>query len=71
MKHLNGWEMTRELKNCKVKVMSFSGATADCMTDYMKPSLRENPNHFILHVGTNDLISNNSAKCIADLLLKK
>ena len=70
-KHLNGWEMTRELKNCKVKVMWFSGATADCMTDYMKPSLRENPNHFILHVGTNDLISNNSAKCIAESIIEK
>ena len=22
---------------------------------YLKPSLRENPDHFILHVGTNDL----------------
>ena len=71
VKHLNGWEMTRELKNCKVKVMSFSGATADCMTDYMKPSLRENPNHFILHLGTNDLISNNSAKCIAESIIEK
>ena len=71
VKHLNGWEMTRKLKNCKVKVMSFSGATADCMTDYMKPSLRENPNHFILNVGTNDLISNNSAKCIAESIIEK
>ena len=51
--------------------MSFSRATADCMTDYMKPSLRENPNHFILHVGTNDLISNNSAKCIAESIIEK
>ena len=24
------------------------------MKDYMKPSLRENPDHFILHLGTND-----------------
>ena len=71
VKHLNGWEMTREIKNCKVKVMSFSGATVDCMTDYMKPSLRENPDHFIFHVGTNNLNSNVSARCIAESIVEK
>ena len=28
------------------------------MTDYVKPSVRRMPDHFILHVGTNDLVSN-------------
>ena len=27
------------------------------MTDYVKPSVRSSPDHFILHVGTNDLLS--------------
>ena len=26
------------------------------MNDYMKPSLQKDPNHLILHVGTNDLV---------------
>ena len=35
------------------------------MKDYMKPSLRENPDHFILHVGTNDLNTGRSPELIA------
>ena len=41
------------------------------MKDYTKPSILENPDHFILHVGTNDLNTKRSprliAKSIADL----
>ena len=37
----------------------------------MKPSLHENPDHFVLHIGTNDLNSDRSpeliAKSIADM----
>ena len=43
MKRVNGWEISRKLKNCRFKVISFSGATAQCMADYAKPSLRDNP----------------------------
>ena len=39
----------------KVYAKQFSGARTKCMKDYMKPSLQENPYHFILHEGTNDL----------------
>ena len=35
------------------------------MKDYMKPSLRENPDHFILNVGTNDLNTERSPELIA------
>ena len=60
-KLLNGWEMAKKLEaNCKVFVKTFSGATVSCMGDYMKPSLRNPPDHFILHVGTNDLGSDKS-----------
>ena len=31
----------------------------------MKPSLRSTPKHFILHVGTNDLNSNQTSEVIA------
>ena len=44
------------------------------MADYMKPSIRVKPNHFILHAGTNDLNSNRPpdeiAKAIIDLALE-
>ena len=37
---------------------SFPGATAQHMADYMKPYIWAKPNHFVIHVGTNDLNSN-------------
>ena len=33
----------------------FPGALTPCIIDYMKPWIRAKPNHFVLHVGTNDL----------------
>ena len=73
VKHLNGWEMSKKLNaNCKEFVKTFSGATKTCINDYVKPSVRSNPDHFILHVGTNDLSSDKSseeiARSIIDLL---
>ena len=54
VKHINGWEISKRLQSgCKVYVKQFSGTRTKCMKDYMKPSLRGNPDHFILHVGTN------------------
>ena len=56
VKHINGWEISKLLQfDCKEYVKQFSDATTKCMKGYMKPSLRENPDHFILRVGTNDL----------------
>ena len=66
VKHLNGWEMSKKLNaNCKVFVKTFSGAKTTCMHDYVKPSVRNSPDHFILHVGTNDLSSDKSPEEIA------
>ena len=36
-----------------------------CMKDYVKPSLRNTPNHFILHVGKSKLNSNQTSEVIA------
>ena len=41
-----------------VKVRSFSSAKVRCMYDHVKPGIRDfNPEHTILHVGTNTLNS--------------
>ena len=74
IKHVDGWEISRRLQgNCKVYVKHFSGAKTKCMKDYIKPLLRENSDHYILHVGTNDLCLDRSpeliAKSIIDLAL--
>ena len=66
VKHINGWGMAKKVNtDCKVFVKSFSGATTQCMVDDMKPSIRTQPDHFILHVGTNDLTSNTPSDEIA------
>ena len=49
--------MSKMLNNKhKVFVRSFSCAKTTCMRDYVKPCLRENnPEHVVLHMGTNNL----------------
>ena len=54
VKHLHGWELSKKMKNCKVYVRSVPFAKVQCMNDYKKPSMRDEPDHFIAHVGTND-----------------
>ena len=67
VKHTEGWEISNKLKNeHKVFVRFFSSAKVKCMKDYVKPCIRENePDHIILHVGTNNLSSEQSAERIA------
>ena len=61
VKHLNEWEMSKKLNgNCKVFVKTFSGAKTTSTHDYLKPSVRGSSDHFIFHVGTNDLSSDKS-----------
>ena len=65
VKHSNRLEVSKRLQSdCKVYVIQFSGARTKCIKDYVKPSSRENPDHFILHVGTNDLIMERSPELI-------
>ena len=56
-------------KIAKTYVKSFSGAEIRDMQDYVKPTLRENPDQIIVHVGTNDLASNKRPKQIAESII--
>ena len=70
IKHVNGWKISRKLqRNCKVYVKHFSGAKTKCMKDYIKPSQRENSDHYILHVRTNDLCLDRSPQLIAKSII--
>ena len=71
VKNINGWSISEILKkNHNVYVRSFSGSKVRCMVDYAKPCIRENdPDHIILHVGTNDLNSENNAEQISKSIL--
>ena len=66
VKKLNGYLLTGEIRHKHlVKVPSFSGAKISCMTDHVKPTLRDiNPNLIVLHAGTNDLRTENTASQI-------
>ena len=64
--------MTRKLNHkCLAKVPPFSLAKVRCMHDYVKSSVRDfNPDHIILHCGTNDLRSERTASQIARLIME-
>ena len=71
---MNDYEITKKLDICKVYVKSFSGAKKKCMEDYAQPTLRTNPDHIVILVGTNDLSSKKESaeisSVIVDLALK-
>ena len=69
LKHVEGYEISKSLENCKTYVKSFSGAKIRDMQDYVKPTIRENPAQIILHVGTNDLASNKHPEQIAESII--
>ena len=68
VKKLNDYLLTGETKHKHlVKVRSFSEAKISCMTNHVKPTLRDiNLGHIILHSGTNDLRTENTASQIAN-----
>ena len=54
LKNLQGRKISR---STKVKVSSFPGSTTMDMRDHIKPTLRQNPDAIVIHVGTNSLRS--------------
>ena len=66
---MQGYEISKSLGNCKTYVKSFSGAKIRDMQDYVKPTLRDNPDQIIVHVGTNDLASNKRPEQIAESII--
>ena len=63
LKNVEGYNITKMLKyRQSVKVRPFLSAKTRCMSDHVKPTLRdENPDHVIIHVGTNSLVSDQTA----------
>ena len=72
VKKVNGFFMTKDIKHkYLVKVRSFSSAKTRCMHDHVKPTIRDfNPEHIIIHVGTNDLNSEKTASQIATSIIE-
>ena len=70
VKHLNGYDISRQIENCRVYVKGFPGAKTECMKDYAQSTTRENPNHILIHVGTNDLPSRRQPDVIAEDIIQ-
>lgn len=67
VKDVKAFKMKKSVnKGDKLYVKSFPGATTNCMSDYIKPSLRYNPDLVIIHCGSNDLRSQKTPNIIAD-----
>ena len=67
VKQIYRWEINQKINNKhKVFVRCFSGAKATCMRDCTELCPKENnPEHIVLHVGTNDLPSEKPVDSIA------
>ena len=72
VKKVNGFHLTKHIRHkYLVKVRSFSSAKTRCMHDHVKPTMRDfDPEHVIIHVGTNDLNSNKTASQIANSIVE-
>ena len=70
IKNIDGFKMKQGMESKdRIYVKTFPGAKIECMEDYVKPSLKYNPNVFLLHVGTNDLRSEKSPVDIGNDIL--
>ena len=69
IKHVKGYTISSLLDNCKVCVKDLPGARVRFTQDYVRPTLRENPDHIIIHIGTNDLASNTPAEKVAESII--
>ena len=71
VRKINDYHMTKDLHHrFLVKVRPFKTAKIVDMVDHVKPTLRDfDPDWIILHVGTNDLNSSNTASQIAKSLI--
>ena len=56
-------EQLQSIREC------FSGAKIKCMEDYAQPTIKTNPDHIVIHVGTNDLLSKKESAEISSAIL--
>ena len=56
--------------NERLFVKSFSGATVEDMSDYVRPTIRREPDMIILHAGTNDLRGEKTPDNIASDIMR-
>ena len=50
VKHVNGWQLSKSLRNEKESVKSFSGGTTKQMLTFVKPTIEENPDFMMMKI---------------------
>ena len=58
IKHVKSYSLSKSLDSYKVYVKDFPGARVKCMQGYVRPTIRQNPDHIILHAGMKELTTN-------------
>ena len=70
IKNVDGWRLNRKMKSV-ISVRSISGATAKAVKHHVMGCVEdESPDTILLHHGTNDLRSEESAEKIASNIIK-
>ena len=64
IKNVNGYDVTGKTEQCRVYIRPSLDAKVRFMEDYIKPVIRDNPDHVIFHIVTNDVPSDKSAEDI-------
>ena len=70
IKNINGYELSNQAKRVKIYVKSYSGSKIRWMEDHAKPTSRTDPDHIILHVGTNNLPTRKNTDEIAKSIVQ-
>ena len=63
------WKMRKLIPQNNVHLKCFPGATTSDMADYIRPTMRREPDVCLIHVGTNDLRSEMPSEKIADSIM--
>ena len=66
LKDVKQWHVQNTIPGNKIYVKCFPGATTNDMRDYLKPSMRHDPDLILIHAGTNSLNSAQTPLEIAD-----
>ena len=70
LKDIKPYKMREAMKSKdKIFIKSFPGATTECMSDYVNPSLKYKPDLMIIHTGTNDLRSDKTPSDITEEII--
>ena len=70
IKNIKPYKMKQCIEtNDKLHIKSFPGASVGCLVDYVKHSLKFNPDTFLLHCETNDLRSDKISEEIETIII--